>query len=374
MSNRNRGIGTIYYRKDRGVYEGRIKTGVKNNGRAKYKYTTKERKTDVINELIRIKAKVNEGEYLEQSKTHVIDWMLDWLDTYMQRSIKKQTYTTYKMIINKTLRPILKNMRLKDLNPKFIQQMFNQLGDRYSPATLRKIKSIFNLSMVTAIENDLISRNPLIGIKLPKIDKPDIESMSVPEIEELIAASKGYNIEFAIRVAVCTGLRIGELLALTWDDFDAKQPILRINKTLIRIENKIRVQESLKTESSQRTVPISRDIAWDLIRLKRHRLTERIEDNGIMFCSTRGTYTSPRNFNRSLEAICKKAGIGRISANVLRHSFASIAIERDAEVKAISEMMGHTKIETTYNNYVHPKNKIREVADIMSFNRPKTDF
>lgn len=168
---------------------------------------------------------------------------------------------------------------------------------------------------------------------------------------------------------------IGELLALEWNDIDYANAELSITKTLIRSKSKakqevLKVQHTLKTESSLRTVPLSCINVELLKALKKRRLSDGTTDNGIIFCSTKGTYISFRNFNRTLEAICKKAGIKRISANVLRHSFASIAIDRNAERKAVSKILGHTKIETTYNNYVHPsKERVKEVAELMNFNR-----
>jgi site-specific recombinase XerD len=136
----------------------------------------------------------------------------------------------------------------------------------------------------------------------------------------------------------------------------------------------LKVQDTLKTESSLRTVPLNHRNVDLLKDLKKRRVVDSITDNGIVFCSTRGTHISFRNFNRSLEAICEKAGIKRISANILRHSFASIAIERKADMKAVSKIMGHTKIETTFNKYVHPsKDLMKEVAELMSLTDNKTD-
>lgn len=100
--------------------------------------------------------------------------------------------------------------------------------------------------------------------------------------------------------------------------------------------------------------------------LKKKRFIKGIKDNGIVFSSTTGTRIHPRNFNHHLENICKKAGIMRISAHVTRHTFVTNAIERGAEVKTVSDIIGHRKIETTYNNYVHPSKEKKEVAEMMS--------
>ena len=121
---------------------------------------------------------------------------------------------------------------------------------------------------------------------------------------------------------------------------------------------------------------MSRDNIKLLKALKKQRFSEGFNDNGIVFCSKKGTHISPRNFNRALESICKKAGIKGITANITRHTFATIAIERNAEVKTVSEILGHKRIKTTYNNYVHPSNdKKKEVVELIKFfsTNKKTD-
>jgi integrase len=379
MTKRNKGTGSIYYREDRKVYEGKIKVGTQYNGKPIYKHVTRKRKTDVQNELISIGAKLNEGAYTAQSNAKAIDWLYDWLETYMQNNIKEQTYNTYNMVIKKMLAPFLRDVQLKNLTPLMLQNAFNELSVKYAPSTLRKIKNILNSALRAARENELIAKDPFVGVKLPKLQKPKIESLSIQDIEKLMKVAQNYNIYEAIEIAFSTGLRIGEVLALEWEDVDYKKAELNITKTLIRSENDkgkevLKVQYTLKTESSLRTVPLNHRNVDLLKDLKKRRSVDDITDNGIIFCSTRGTHIYFRNFNRSLEAICEKAGIKRISANILRHSFASIAIERKADVKAVSKIMGHTKIETTFNNYVHPsKNRTKEVAEIMSLTDNKTD-
>ncbi len=97
-------------------------------------------------------------------------------------------------------------------------------------------------------------------------------------------------------------------------------------------------------------------------------------DNDIVFCSTKGTHISFRNFNRALETICKKASVPRISANITRHTYATVAAVNKAELKTLADILGHKDVSTTYNNYVHPaKEKAKEVAELVSLSMKKTD-
>jgi site-specific recombinase XerD len=330
-------------------------------------------KTEVQAELVRIKAQLDEDTYFEPSRMALKNWLNKWLSEYMRNSIKEQTFNTYEMVINKIIAPIIGDVALKNLTPLMLQQTFNKLNEKYKPSTIRKIKSILNMAFGVARNNELIAKDPLSGLKLPKLKKPEIESMAVCDIHKFLDAAQESSIYNAVMFGLGTGVRIGELLALNWPDFDFLNAEVSITKTLIRSKDKnnkeiLKVQDSVKTDRSFRTVPLNRDIITMLKTLKKKRLAEGFNDNNIVFCSQKGTHMSPRNFNRVLKSICNKAGIKKISANVTRHTFATVAVERKAEIKTISEILGHRRIETTYNNYVHPSNeKKKQVAELMVF-------
>ncbi len=372
MPKRNKGTGNIYYREDRKVYEGRIQVGRKYNGKPIFRFVTKKRKTDVQKELIQIKAQLDKGIYFEPSNTPLRIWMYDWMEAYMRDSIKQQTYVTYELMIRTKIVPLIGHVKIQNLTPLMVQQAFNELAKQYSPATLQKVKSILRMALRKALDNELIIKDPMRGLKLPKLLKPQIEIVPEKDVSKLIKAAKGHNVYEVVATGLGTGMRIGEMLALDWADIDLKRAEVTVHKTLVRLKddnNKeiLKVQFIPKTECGLRTVPLSRENVELLKKLKRKRLTKGFYDNGIVFCSTKGKRMHPRNFNRDLESICKKAGIKRISANVTRHTFASTAIARGAECKTVSEILGHKDVTTTLNNYVHPsKEKMKEVAEMVT--------
>lgn len=369
---RNKGTGSIYYREDRKVYEGKIQTAKKYNGKPIYKYITRKTKKEVQDELVRIIAQVNEGTYFEPSKMPLWMWMDKWMEVYERDNIREQTYESYKQTIRTKITPFIGDVKLNNLTPMMVQQMFNELSKSFSPATLRKAKSVLRMAISQAIDNELIVKDPTRGLKLPGLPKPEIGCLTDTEIFRLLKVAKGRNIYELLYTDFSTGMRVGETLALDWLDVNLKKEELKVHKTLVRVKgdnNKetLKIQDIPKTHSSNRTVPMSKNNVQLLKELRKKRLAKGLNDNGIVFCSTRGTRIHPRNVNRDLESICKKAGIRKISIHVSRHSFATNAIECGAEVKTVSDIIGHSKIETTYNNYVHPsKEKKKEVAEMMS--------
>jgi hypothetical protein len=143
MPKRNKGTGNIYYREDRKVYEGRLQVGTKYNGKPIFRFVTNERKTDVQKELVQIKAQLDKGVYLEPSNKSLRMWLNDWMEAYMRDSIKQQTYENYEMMIRTKIVP--GNVQLRNLTPLMVQQVFNELSQKYSPATLQKVKSILRM-------------------------------------------------------------------------------------------------------------------------------------------------------------------------------------------------------------------------------------
>lgn len=149
-----------------------------------------------------------------------------------------------------------------------------------------------------------------------------------------------------------TGARIGELLALTWEDvnFDLKQ--ININKTIIKIKEKgkniLKVQNKTKTESNTRKIPLTDRNIIILEELKLNGTSDK-----LVFASKNGSYISPDNIRKSLRNICNKIGIENIGTHVLRHTYATRLYELNVEIKKISKLLGHSKIEHTYNIYTH---------------------
>jgi integrase len=211
------------------------------------------------------------------------------------------------------------------------------------------------MALRVALDNEMIVKDPMRALKLPKLPKPQIESMSESDIGKLLEVAKDYNIYETIVTGFCTGLRTGEMLALDWKDVILRTNQIPIYKTLVRVKDEsgkevLKVQFMPKTDCGFRTVPSSKEIVKLLNALKK-RLAKGFNDNGIVFCSIKGTRIHPRNINRDLERPMQKSRCRRISANVTWHTFATTAIELGAEAKTVSEILGHRRIVTTFNIY-----------------------
>ena len=160
----------------------------------------------------------------------------------------------------------------------------------------------------------------------------------------------------AFVVNVDTGLRAGELLALTWNDIDLENGLIRVNKNVISVKNrdedadtknKMIVQDSPKTEASNRTIPLTKRSLDILKEMNDSKTTD------IVFPSEKNTYVSLRNYQRTFYKALEKAGLEKCSPHVLRHSFVTRCFKRNVQTKVISEMVGHAKLAHTTDIYTH---------------------
>jgi integrase len=225
-----------------------------------------------------------------------------------------------------------------------------------SGATIRKIHNIINSALNQAVDNELMHKNVSKNVQLPKLIKPQVKAFTLQEQNSFFEAAKEYRLNNAFVVNVDTGLRAGELLALTWKDIDLDNGLLTVNKNIMSVKNrdenaqtknKLIVQDSPKTEAGNRTIPLTKR---SLIILKG---MHEIKTTDIVFPSEKNTYISLRNYQRTFYKVLDKAGMEKCSPNVLRHSFVTRCFERNVQTKVISEMVGHAKLAHTTDIYTH---------------------
>ena len=208
----------------------------------------------------------------------------NWLEQDVKNTLKIKTYFTYYNIANKHIVPILGEYNLNNLNKNIIQNFITQklkegsLKNKggLSTNTIRSIYSVLKLAIKYAIEFDLIDKNIASNIKLPQKKEKEINAFTVKEREKIINYCINHKKEnyFGIVLCLYTGIRIGELLALTWEDIDFNRHLLHINKTVSKVKiddkNKLHI-DSPKTKASNRVIPIPKPLIPILKRIKENQ-------------------------------------------------------------------------------------------------------
>lgn len=365
---RGNGEGSIVKVKDN-QWRGAVVIGRDLDGKIKRKWFTGKTRKEVADKMHSILAMISTGNYIEPSKTSFGDWMDVWLSEYKKHALKPTTYDSYETNIKCHLKPALGHISLKDLKSFDIQRFVNSKYENgYSTATIRKLKNIIHASLKQAIVNQLVTRNVSEGVILPIHKQKEIRVFTKEEEKEFIKALKGDRLEAAFKLDMVSGLRVGELLGLTWDCIDFENGIISIKQSLIRVKNRSKkskeknlyfVEQTTKTTSGKRKVPIPKSAITMLERYKKLQEWEKrkaeglYEDNNLLFCTALGNRLIPKNAARSFQRAAEKAGINGASIHSIRHTYATRLFENGIAPKTVSSLLGHKNVSHTLDVYTH---------------------
>ena len=287
------------------------------------------------------------------------EWLNIWLNNYVKTSTKLRTYERYSQTVRVNILPILGEYELSELTPLLLQTYVtdllthgnNRTGMGLSPNFVKSIISIIQNSLKTAHLLEFVSEYTANKIKYPKIVEKQVDCFTVAEqkiIENAVKACKKEKIRGVV-ICLYTGLRIGELLALTWSDVDFSKKMISVTKTCRDgMVNGVRgkIIDTPKTESSRRFIPISSAIMPILRDMKKKSKCEYViaDGNKPVFM---------RSYQRSFELLLIKHNIPHKGFHSLRHTFATRALECGMDVKSLSEILGHKNATITLNRYAH---------------------
>lgn len=288
------------------------------------------------------------------------DWLTEWLAYYVKPGSKQRTYEHYADIVRLHIIPLLGGYDINDLTPLVLQKFVLELtengnlrtGEGLSAGSIRSVVSVVQSSLKTAHMLGVATTYTAGKIKCPKSAEKHVESFAANEqkkIEKYILGCSRLKLK-GIVICLYTGLRLGELLALTWDDVDFCKGRLSVNKTCHdgRV-NGVRqhITDTPKTENSRRVIPLPKSVLAILREMRKASKSEYvIEDN-------KGRPVYLRSYQRAFELLLKKLNIPHKGFHALRHTFATRAIECGMDVKSLSEILGHKNATITLNRYAH---------------------
>lgn len=279
------------------------------------------------------------------------EWAGIWYRNYVQPYKKISTTQKYRDVLKKHVIPILGYVPVKALNGEIIQRFVCKLNETYSSGTVNTVIAVLLKSLNDARINGVISAGDMPAFHRPQKVLRRVECFNSKEqrsIEKYILESKKKRL-FGIIICFYTGLRIGELLALEWSDVDLENGRLNVNKSCHygRDVNGVykRIVEAPKTESSDRIVPIPRELTKYF----------KMMDTGdcLNVVSHNGKPVPTRTYQAAFTSILKKLGIENRCFHSIRHTFATRALESGMDVRTLSELMGHKNPSVTLSRYAH---------------------
>lgn len=286
-------------------------------------------------------------------------WFEEWLTHYIKPSSKQRTFEQYSRAAQIHILPYLGDIELTDLTPFVLQKFITGLTENGNKRTGKGLSPNFVKTILSIVQNSLKTAH-LVGylpeysankIKRPKPKEKQVKCFSAWEqkkIEEaaLFAKKDKYR---GIILCLYTGLRIGELLALTWNDIDFEKSILSVTKTCHDGNENgkhTRIIDTPKTENSRRQIPLSKTLVKMLKEMRKKSKCEFVFADG-----ERPVFI--RSYQRMFELFLKKLKLPHKGFHSLRHTFATRALECGMDVKSLSEILGHKNAMITLNRYAH---------------------
>ena len=293
----------------------------------------------------------------DQTKlSEFLDW---WVETAVKENVRLNTYTAYRGYIDNHIKRLLADKLLCEMKPAVIQQFVYTLctEERGLVAkTIRVISSMLSSALECAADYEYITKNPCVRMRLPKVVEKEVDVFTQDEQSkiELAVEQSGDTRTLGIIISLFTGLRIGELCGLRWENIDFENKTITIKKSLNRAENKnggknktIMLEQEPKTPHAKRIIPLM-DILCDMLtRVKAE------SNSPYVISMSNGRYVNPRTLQMIYAKLLEAAGVPYYKFHATRHTFATRAIEIGMDIKSVSEILGHANATITINRYVH---------------------
>ena len=373
MARRAKGEGTLYQAADKSwVFQYRV------DGQRKTKRFKKKVDAKAFQEALT--AQMTDEQPAPGQSIEVItlgEWMDRWLESYAKPTVKLSTYCSYEQYIRSHIKPQIGMLYMNRLRVDDLQDFFNERRQNgnvkgpggLSPKTLTNMRNLLHLALDQAVKNKLMKENPIEGVRLPKNVQREMRVLSREEQDRLIRAARQAPepAAFGVIFDLFTGLRLGELCGLRWQNVDMEQGTFQVCETRNRLPNHddsiaasttVKTVSSTKTDHSRRTVYLLDELFQDLKYYKEIQDSIAAEypgynQEGYVFCQENGQPYEPRTYQDLFKRCVRQAGIRDTNFHALRHTFATRSLEQGMDVVTLSRLLGHANPSITMDKYGH---------------------
>ena len=363
-------------KRDSGLYHKNMVLGKKPDGTyiRKSVYAKTQRELDA--KIAALTKQLNEGIMVWENGITFAELTDIWFNQYNPVATEKWKYRT-QCLLNCHLLPTLGEMKIRDLRQIHLQAIISDRAKNgYATSMMKKIKQTAERIIRVAIESDLLTRNPFSGVKVPNIEAEGRRALTQEEISLITNNWKGTLFGHGAMIMLYAGLRQGEVLALNWEDIDFENRLIHVTKSRGVLTNKPTIKTP-KTKAGYRDVPMP-DILYDALLSIRKK-------KGLVCPDTKGRLMSGAAYKSAWDSFMNhlniKAGgqnacgpkhpriqvIDRITAHMLRHTYATILFDAGVDVKSAQKFLGHADIEVTLSIYPH-LSKFKEDQAIKALN------
>lgn len=342
----------IYKRKD-GRWEARYIKSRKENGRILYGSVYGKTYTEVKQKVIVLKAKyLYSPQHTQDCYIGTLEnWLNFWMRNNVKKKVKETTYSNYKRVIQKHILPELGSIPLKKLQKKELENFLYTLQKKELVAgSINNVFILLRNSLEAAKQQGYLSENISEQIVLPKKKQKEVQILSLHQQKKLeLHAFQEKNCS-PIILSLYSGMRIGEISGLKWEDVDFQNELIHVRRTVSRIVNeepngaKTKLIEGTpKSSNSLRDIPLAPN-------LKKY-LQNKYHPSLIYVISNTNKLVEPRTISNQFKKKVAAAGIPEINFHVLRHTFATRCMENGIDVASLSRILGHQSTKMTLDIY-----------------------
>jgi integrase len=343
------------------------------NGKRKTWYASTQKEAKELRK--KLLYELQQGSLVITPKQTVGQFLTTWLEGY-KYSVKPRTYEKYEGMLRVHLLPGIGNYQLGKLAPYHLERFYTQkIEGGLAASTVIGLHKMLHLALDKAVRWGMLPYNVCDRVTPPRAKRYESHPLTPEQIQRFLDAAEGHRLEALFVLALATGLRRGELLALKWQDIDFEEGKLQVRRIWTRMPAALNngkggyVEAEPKTESGRRSVIIA---PFALEKLRQHRsrqLEAKLKagpawkENDLVFCSSVGGHLhTGRDVFTQLKRLLDLADLPDIRFHDLRHSTATLLLKKKVHPKVVQEILGHAQIGITMNLYSHVLPGIQEEA------------
>ncbi len=295
------------------------------------------------------------GRDLEGAKITLNEYLDRWLDTAVKPRVRQKTCQDYAGILRRYIRPGLGDRVLASMRPMDIQTTYQGMIEQgLSPRTVRYTHAVLRCALRQALQWRLLLENPVNGVKIPQHIRSEMRSLTVEQAQAFLSAALATSLGPVLAVALTTGMRPSEYLALKWQDIDWTRQTVSVVRSIQRVNGEWCFSDT-KRSRSRRPIKLQ---SWIVALLRDLQRKASVQDlypdaNDLVFRTQSGQPINADCLAKQFRSILDLAGVPRMRLYDLRHSAATIALAAGVSPKVVSEQLGHASTAFTLDTYAH---------------------
>lgn len=340
---------------DRGIDGKRRQKVIRFNGSKK---AAEKKLRDTITEY-------EQGKFVDPSNQNLSDYLDYWLGM-IKSSVQPKTFERYAQMVRVNIKPALGHIKLQELKTRHIDEAYIAMlrdGRRdgaggLAPKTIRNIHGVLGLALKKALTWQLNWSNPAIGVTLPKIEHKEVKVLTKAQSGTLLQALEGRWLYPIVLLALTTGMRRGEILALKWSNINLDEGWLRVIQSVEQTKSGKRLKD-VKTKHGRRRISLPL-MTVNMLRLQKARQAEQLlglgvrqSDDTLTFTSKDGQLRDPLYVSTSFREFMAQIDLPKVTFHGLRHTHISHLLEDGHPIKTVSSRAGHATVSITLDIYAH---------------------